>query len=255
MKPQKYELRKSPTDRDEESAGKSGEQFAGKSNDKPDKRDVEKKAVGREKNEVIETMKAGPVAGGYTIVDIKRKFHSLDLNGDGILSFDEMHMLLCQGREDISEKELALLWNDMNHDGDEGIDFDEFVDYLFRQYESDDKKMDWKGAKKVFHAITDAAGRNHMIHREFMDLCGQLELFDDTGFGVTEAEALFKTCKGGARGLTFDRFQTLVKKISKTKNVPVRTIVNWIASYLPGRANEDILTSRRATAKTIQYID
>jgi len=242
-----YELRKSPSD--------ARGQSADKSNDKPLKHAKTEKAVGHEQNEVIKTMKAGPVAGDYTIDDLKRKFHSLDLNGDGILSFEEMHNLLCQGRTDVSEKELALLWSDMNHDGDEGIDFDEFVDYLFRQYERDDKRMDWKGAKKVFHAIVDPAGRNHMTLREFMELCGQLDLFDDTGFGVTEAEALYKTCKGGARGLTFERFQTLVKKVSKTKAVPDRTIVNWIASFLPGRANEDILESRIATAKTVVYVD
>ena len=42
------------------------------------------------------------------------------------------------------------------------------------------------------------------------------------------------------RGLFFDRFQLLVKKVSKTKNVPLRTVVNWIASFTPGRAHQDI---------------
>eukprot|EP00441_Pelagodinium_beii_P001728 CAMPEP_0197689218 /NCGR_PEP_ID=MMETSP1338-20131121/106523_1 /TAXON_ID=43686 ORGANISM="Pelagodinium beii, Strain RCC1491" /NCGR_SAMPLE_ID=MMETSP1338 /ASSEMBLY_ACC=CAM_ASM_000754 /LENGTH=121 /DNA_ID=CAMNT_0043271529 /DNA_START=72 /DNA_END=434 /DNA_ORIENTATION=+ len=120
----------------------------------------------------------------------------------------------------------------MNLDGDEGIDFDEFVDYLFRQYEDDGRKTDWKGVEKVFHAIVDPAGRNHLLLREFMDLCDQLHLFDETGFGVTEAEALYRSCKGSARGLTYDRFQTLVRKLANTKNVPERTIVNWIASYM-----------------------
>jgi hypothetical protein len=35
------------------------------------------------------------------------------------LSEDEMSVLLRKGREDLSDAELEVLWDDMNHDGDE----------------------------------------------------------------------------------------------------------------------------------------
>ena len=64
--------------------------------------------------------------------------------------------LLRSGRPDLSDAELEVLWSDMNHDGDDGIDFDEFVDYLFGVYQKEGAKMDWKGASKVFYSITKA---------------------------------------------------------------------------------------------------
>mmetsp|Transcript_32224 Transcript_32224/g.69645 ORF Transcript_32224/g.69645 Transcript_32224/m.69645 type:complete len:242 (+) Transcript_32224:15-740(+) len=188
---------------------------------------------------VIQSMKPGPILGAYTISDIKHKFMMLDTNGDGILSRDEMSVLLRKGREDLSDAELEVLWDDMNHDGDEGIDFDEFVDYLFGVYSKDGAKIDWEGTSNVFHTIADAAGRPHITYHEFLALCRQLDILDDTGFGITEAAALFKECRS-KRGLCFDRFKLLLKKVAKTKNVPLRTVVNWIASFTPGRANEDV---------------
>jgi len=140
---------------------------------------------------VIQSMKPGPILGAYTISDIKHKFMMLDTNGDGILSRDEMSVLLRKGREDLSDAELEVLWDDMNHDGDEGIDFDEFVDYLFGVYSKDGAKIDWEGASNVFHTIADAAGRPHITYHEFLALCRQLDILDDTGFGITEAAALW----------------------------------------------------------------
>eukprot|EP00439_Symbiodinium_sp_Y106_P037630 s815_g4.t1 len=214
---------------------------------------------------VILSMKPGPVVGTYTIADIKAKFQALDRNGDGILSRDEMGVLLRRGRDDITDEELGVLWDDMNHDGDEGIDFDEFVDYLFGLYTSeptcpgslklrtkqpdDGAKLDWRGASEVFHVIAGASNRDYITYHEYLALCRQLDILDDTGFGITEAMALFKECKESKRGMTFERFKLLVKKVSKKKNVPLRTVVNWIASFTPGRANEDIADTWTACHK------
>ncbi|CAE7949698.1 unnamed protein product [Symbiodinium sp. KB8] len=198
---------------------------------------------------VILSMKPGPVVGTYTIADIKAKFQALDRNGDGILSREEMGVLLRRGRDDITDEELGVLWDDMNHDGDEGIDFDEFVDYLFGLYTSDGAKLDWRGASEVFHVIAGASNRDYITYHEYLALCRQLDILDDTGFGITEAMALFKECKESKRGMTFERFKLLVKKVSKKKNVPLRTVVNWIASFTPGRANEDIADTWTACHK------
>ncbi|CAJ1332177.1 unnamed protein product [Effrenium voratum] len=199
--------------------------------------------AGGAENAVISSMKPGPVVGAYTIADIKHKFQTLDQNGDGILSREELAVLLRKGREDLTDAELEVLWNDINHDGDGGIDFDEFVDYLFGVYSKDGAKIDWRGAEEVFHTIASAGGRAYITYHEFLALCRQLDILDETGFGITEAEALYRQCKLPRRGLTFERFKVLVKKVATTKNVPLRTVVNWIASFTPGRANEDIVDS------------
>ena len=40
-----------------------------------------------------------------------------------------------------------------------------------------------------------ASGRDYMTYHEFLALCRQLDILDETGFGITEAAALFKSCR------------------------------------------------------------
>lgn len=63
---------------------------------------------------------------------IHAKFHELDANGDGYLSYDELAELLRKGNPDLPEDQIRLLYDsiDTHHDGN--IDFHEFCDYLFR---------------------------------------------------------------------------------------------------------------------------
>mmetsp|Transcript_4602 Transcript_4602/g.10801 ORF Transcript_4602/g.10801 Transcript_4602/m.10801 type:complete len:248 (-) Transcript_4602:71-814(-) len=207
-----------------------------------------------EKDDVISSMKPGPVVGNYTIADIKAKFHALDKNSDGILSMDELGALLRKGNPDMTDEELEALWKDINHDGDEGIDFDEFVDYLFGMYDKDYKDpakqgQDWNGVSEVFHAIAHASGREHITYHEFLNLCQRLDILDDTGFDITKAMHLFKECKQSKRGLSYSSFQLLIKRVAKAKKVPLRIVVNWVASFTIGRANSDVVDTWSAVYK------
>jgi len=199
----------------------------------------------------IKGMEPGAMAGCYSIIDIKKKFRLMDSNDDGLLTLDEMYDLLHKGRRDITREEVEVLWKDLDRDGDQRIDFDEFVDYLFGEYATDANRVDWNGVRKVFEAIINSKETRSFTLREFKDMCEHFDLYDETGFGSTEAEALFVKAKRG-RSFTFDAFKRAVKSIAITKNVPDRTIVNWIASFAPGRANAvipDALTATRATVR------
>lgn len=52
---------------------------------------------------------------------MKSKVAQVPLRSINLLSLseDEMSVLLRKGREDLSDAELEVLWDDMNHDGDE----------------------------------------------------------------------------------------------------------------------------------------
>lgn len=63
---------------------------------------------------------------------IKAKFHELDENGDGFLSYNELEALLRKGNPDMSEDEIRLLYNEMDTHRDERVDFHEFCDYIFK---------------------------------------------------------------------------------------------------------------------------
>lgn len=202
----------------------------------------------------IRGMKPGAMAGCYSIIDLKKKFHLMDSNGDGLLTLDEMYHLLHKGRKDITREEVEVLWKALDRDGDDHVDFDEFVDYIFGEYAADANRVDWDGVQKVFQAIVSAKETRSFTLREFKDMCEHFDLYDETGFGSTEAEALFAKAKRG-RSFTFDAFKRAVKAISLTKNVPERTIVNWIASFAPGRANADIVDALTATRATVKLRD
>jgi len=62
---------------------------------------------------------------------IKAKFHELDVNHDGFLSYEEMETLLRKGNPDMEEEEIRLLYTQMDTHQDEKVDFHEFCDYIF----------------------------------------------------------------------------------------------------------------------------
>lgn len=61
---------------------------------------------------------------------LKAKFHELDENGDGYLSYEELSKLLRKGNPDMSDDEMRLLYDqlDTHHDGK--VDFHEFCDFI-----------------------------------------------------------------------------------------------------------------------------
>lgn len=208
----------------------------------------------QKKKTFIRGMLPGAMVGCYSIIDLKKRFHLLDSDGDGLLTRDEMYHLLHKGRADITREEVEVLWKALDRDGDDHVDFDEFVDFVFGEYATEAHRVDWPGVQKVFEAIISAKATRSFTLREFKDMCEHFDLYDETGFGSTEAEALFAKAKKG-RSFTFDDFKKVVKYIALTKNVPERTIVNWIASFAPGRANSEIADGLTATRSTVKRRD
>lgn len=190
-------------------------------------------------------LNAGPMCGAYTICDLKLKFLQLDVDANGSLDFQEMlDLLRSEGPSDgPSEEELWALWNAVDLDHDRKVDFDEFVDFVFQKYPADGQ-LDWEGVDRVFSTITEGAGRPYMTLHEFKWLCDACDLYDRTGFGVTEAEAAFRAVKRrGSHGLGHSQFKVLVARMAKRKTIPIGTLVAWIASFRPGRANEQQQTA------------
>jgi hypothetical protein len=64
---------------------------------------------------------------------IKAKFHELDANGDGFLSYEEMYELLKRGNPDMAEEEIRLLYDQMDTHRDNRVDFHEFCDFIFKE--------------------------------------------------------------------------------------------------------------------------
>ncbi|CAE7741342.1 phr, partial [Symbiodinium pilosum] len=62
---------------------------------------------------------------------IKAKFHELDVNKDGCLSFEELTVFLGCLSTKLTEKEVREIFRTMDRNRDEKVQFDEFVDFIF----------------------------------------------------------------------------------------------------------------------------
>lgn len=84
----------------------------------------------------------GPPVGQEHIELLRRKFASLDRDGNGRLSFDELRNLLRQGNPHMTDRELRLLFNGVDSDRNGEIDFSEFLEFVFATM--GDEGGDWR---------------------------------------------------------------------------------------------------------------
>lgn len=61
---------------------------------------------------------------------LKMRFRSLDVDGDGTLTFDEMSSLLRRGDPNFTDEQLHTLFEGADQNGNGVIEFDEFVDFI-----------------------------------------------------------------------------------------------------------------------------
>jgi len=74
-----------------------------------------------------------PKRGGLSLArkkELQNLFHSADTDASGLLSFTEMKMVLREGNPSLTDKELALLFREIDTNGDLTVDFKEFARYL-----------------------------------------------------------------------------------------------------------------------------
>jgi len=187
---------------------------------------------------------------------IKKKFKTLDKNGDGGLNFDELSKILQDANPDMTQREVALLFTKLDRNGNKKVDFDEFVDYVYeghregkstglegiktgvrppgkgggegggggggrRESEWDNlaegERIDWVGLEKTFIAF---AGRNGLLEgSEFMKMIRQAGLFDEN-FGPADVDTIFAAVALGERGLNMERFRDTIHEISCKKGWP-----------------------------------
>jgi len=108
--------------------------------------------------------------------ELRGKFAKLDKNGDRKLNFEEMSSLLRRGNPDMDDKELKMIYDnvDKNHDG--LIDFDEFADFLLSKTgESRSAPSDLKGPERFYYDKSSYTGvRSHAGGPSTVDSGGDL---------------------------------------------------------------------------------
>mmetsp|Transcript_2309 Transcript_2309/g.4822 ORF Transcript_2309/g.4822 Transcript_2309/m.4822 type:complete len:304 (+) Transcript_2309:104-1015(+) len=65
------------------------------------------------------------------IRELKAKFQATDTSGDGRLSYEELAKLLRKGKPDMRDRDIRILFNGIDKNHDNKIDFAEFVDFVY----------------------------------------------------------------------------------------------------------------------------
>mmetsp|Transcript_150550 Transcript_150550/g.419546 ORF Transcript_150550/g.419546 Transcript_150550/m.419546 type:complete len:240 (+) Transcript_150550:71-790(+) len=192
------------------------------------------------------------------VSQIKKSFKKLDRNKDGSLTIAEMGRLLRQGRSDITDRELELLFDRIDKNGNGRIEFGEFVDYIFDMDEQDDpgsrrntdrrasrenssyhhrqtwdvvaenENLNWEHIKDTFQAY---AGRNHILEgSEFARLCRDCGLFDER-LGGHDIDTIFAfVCPKGQRHIAKKQFLEALELIAEKKGCPTTVVRAKIAA-------------------------
>mmetsp|Transcript_59060 Transcript_59060/g.175695 ORF Transcript_59060/g.175695 Transcript_59060/m.175695 type:complete len:213 (-) Transcript_59060:79-717(-) len=196
------------------------------------------------------------------VSQIKRRFKKLDGNRDGSLSFAEMSRLLRSGRSDLSDKELQLLFDNVDKNGNGRIEFGEFVDFVFdasdvgrpaeqrgsvpaaRRRQSWDhvaeaNDISWEQLKDTFLAY---AGRNQLLEgSEFSRMCRDCGLYDES-FGSPDADTVFAyVVSRGHRHMGPKQFQAALELIAERKACPTVAVRAVVA-----HARGPVLTATKA---------
>mmetsp|Transcript_64799 Transcript_64799/g.141164 ORF Transcript_64799/g.141164 Transcript_64799/m.141164 type:complete len:231 (+) Transcript_64799:64-756(+) len=180
----------------------------------------------------------------------RKKFKELDINGDGLLSPEELHSFLRKGNPDMSRRETELLFKAVDKTGDGLITFEEFVDYVMGGSQQaitriksnniqahpievdaslEKEGIDWLVVEKTFTAFAGRDGQ--MDGLEFARLCRQCRLIDTVDFQPHDVEIVFaENCIQTTKRLTKKEFRLAMKAIAKRKHCPASMIRGQVAA-------------------------
>eukprot|EP00931_Biecheleriopsis_adriatica_P064142 TRINITY_DN38979_c0_g1_i1.p1 TRINITY_DN38979_c0_g1~~TRINITY_DN38979_c0_g1_i1.p1 ORF type:complete len:806 (-),score=182.46 TRINITY_DN38979_c0_g1_i1:305-2722(-) len=70
---------------------------------------------------------------------LKERFCQGDVDGNGMVDFEELSVLLRKGNSRITDEEIQLLFSSVDNDGSGQINFDEFLEFVFPRVANDDE--------------------------------------------------------------------------------------------------------------------
>mmetsp|Transcript_70087 Transcript_70087/g.121333 ORF Transcript_70087/g.121333 Transcript_70087/m.121333 type:complete len:220 (+) Transcript_70087:37-696(+) len=184
----------------------------------------------------------GSTDGKPTDEELKERFLELDENHDGMLSYEELLVMLRGGNPDITDDECRRLWNECDKDANGLVDFDEFVDFVFSGATDKPKKSkaqkaeadgEWDAATETFLAYAgffQTDGDDRLNLREMISMLKDLYIIDDA-FSEEDAEKVFKKCKKKKeKSISALQFRKVIKLIAKKKEKPVSLMLKYVGS-------------------------
>jgi len=166
-----------------------------------------------------------PKKGGLSLErkkELQNLFHSADKDDSGLLSFTEMSMVLREGNPDLTDKELAVLFREIDTNGDLTVDFKEFARYLNSmsatklQKSKSREQMTAERCKEEFWKFDDNSD-GRLSREEIVKLLrlGNPEITEE------EMDLLFDTMdQDGDGALDFSEFVDYITGAKKTVDPP-----------------------------------
>lgn len=157
-------------------------------------------------------------------------FHSADKDDSGLLSFTEMSLVLREGNPELTDKELALLFREIDTNGDLTVDFKEFAKYLNSmsagklQKSKSREQVTAERCKEEFFKV-DENSDGKLSREEMAELLrkGNPEITED------ELTLLFDTMDQDGNGsLDFEEFVDYITGFQRPKPEKVSDFIPWV---------------------------
>ncbi|CAK8989769.1 unnamed protein product [Durusdinium trenchii] len=162
--------------------------------------------------------------------ELQALFHSADKDDSGLLSFTEMSLVLREGNPELTDKELALLFREIDTNGDLTVDFKEFAKYLNSmsagklQKSKSREQVTAERCKEEFFKV-DENSDGKLSREEMAELLrkGNPEITED------ELTLLFDTMDQDGNGsLDFEEFVDYITGFQRPKPEKVSDFIPWV---------------------------
>jgi len=181
---------------------------------------------------------------------MKKQFEKLDRDGDGTLSFQELHDLLKKGNPTFTEPEVQTLYNACDSNNDGRVSFDEFLEYVFghANEHAQDRAPGGRHAAKAAASgpkVDDSETKEtwdkcHEVFKHYgdgtvVDQTKYAKLVKDTkwighGFKQPDIDMIFmKVVTKGQRKITFPQFQDAVRLAAAKRQQENSVVMDLVA--------------------------
>eukprot|EP00747_Dinoflagellata_sp_TGD_P219996 gnl/TRDRNA2_/TRDRNA2_92017_c0_seq1.p1 gnl/TRDRNA2_/TRDRNA2_92017_c0~~gnl/TRDRNA2_/TRDRNA2_92017_c0_seq1.p1 ORF type:complete len:354 (-),score=86.36 gnl/TRDRNA2_/TRDRNA2_92017_c0_seq1:100-1161(-) len=166
---------------------------------------------------------------------LKAVFKKYDLNGDGVISRDELEAVL-KALMHLPPAEIGAVWLKLDKNRDGKIEYEEFIDFISSGDVKDpDKEGKWRASLASGMTLKDAfkafcgAGHDDIDSTHFQKMCHDCG-FIDSKLPAKEVDIIFAKVLKGVRRASFQQFEAALQMVAEARGMDLQELHRVIQS-------------------------